>query len=106
MCCNACTSSKHRLSNLVLANNALVDLHADEQTPAAAGSGRPFHHQERTQEVRSGTMIPENVIHSYEMTRSVSWLHVRLTYSDKVVTEKEIGKTSAATPTSAKSNLN
>ena len=34
------------------------------------------------------------------------WLHVRLTYSDKVVTEKEIGKTSAATPTSATSNLN
>jgi hypothetical protein len=28
MCCNACTSSKHRLSNLVLTNNALVDLHA------------------------------------------------------------------------------
>jgi hypothetical protein len=28
MCCNACTSSKHRLSNLVLANNALLDLHA------------------------------------------------------------------------------
>ncbi len=77
-------SLKHRWSNFVLTNNALVDLHAacitgrgaaDDQTPAAAGSGRPFQPRRGSPATPGSTKQHDdtkNVIHSSEMTRSVT----------------------------------